>query len=106
MFDKSFPHRHNADGSYDSICTACLRTVATAWQEAELSFRESTHVCNTAGLRLIASSLQRTSALKDMSRPTEQNALGANAGPSADAGGKRAFWQSVPCRIVKQRAQQ
>ncbi|MGD0914443.1 MAG: hypothetical protein ABR928_21325, partial [Terracidiphilus sp.] len=39
-------HRFNADGSFDSICTLCLETVATAKIEAELSRHERVHVCN------------------------------------------------------------
>jgi hypothetical protein len=43
----SFPHRHNFDGSYDSICTKCYATVARAEKEESLSSSESTHVCHT-----------------------------------------------------------
>jgi hypothetical protein len=41
-----FPHRRNPDGSYDSICTACLATVATAQREEQLYPRELSHVCD------------------------------------------------------------
>jgi hypothetical protein len=42
----SFPHRRNPDGSYDSICTVCLATVATAQREEQLYPRELSHVCD------------------------------------------------------------
>ena len=41
-----FPHRRNRDGTYDSICPACLATVATAQTEAELRARERVHLCD------------------------------------------------------------
>jgi len=40
-----FPHRHNRDGSYDSICSRCFVTVATSYNEAELLAHEQKHVC-------------------------------------------------------------
>jgi len=48
----SFPHRHNADGTHDSICTVCLATVATVQNELELAGLESAHVCEPANLYL------------------------------------------------------
>jgi hypothetical protein len=42
----SFPHRRNPDGTYDSICTLCLATVATAQWEEQLYPRELAHVCD------------------------------------------------------------
>jgi hypothetical protein len=48
----SFPHRHNANGTHDSICTVCLATVATVQNESELARFESTHVCEPANLYL------------------------------------------------------
>jgi hypothetical protein len=46
----SFPRRHNADGSHDSICTVCLATVATVQNELELAGFESAHVCEPVNL--------------------------------------------------------
>jgi hypothetical protein len=46
QYSPSYPHRLNAYGSYDSICTLCQQTVATAMVEAELSQHEETHECN------------------------------------------------------------
>jgi hypothetical protein len=41
-----FPHRHNDDGSFDSICTECLETVATNEDETKLRVYELVYVCN------------------------------------------------------------
>lgn len=54
LFRRTFPHREKADGSYDSICTACMKTVATSRSEAELSSYESDHICSPANIRRIA----------------------------------------------------
>jgi hypothetical protein len=56
---QKFPHRHNSDGSYDSICTTCLATVATARHEEQLSREESAHVCDP--IRLYQVSQNRVS---------------------------------------------
>jgi hypothetical protein len=42
----TYPHRHNQDGSFDSICTICFTTVATEENEAKLRLYEMAHVCN------------------------------------------------------------
>jgi hypothetical protein len=42
---KRFAHRRNKDGSVDSICLACYRTVATAGSEEELLAAERKHKC-------------------------------------------------------------
>ena len=46
QFRPNFPHRLNADGSYNSICTLCRITVATAKAEKELAPHEQNHKCN------------------------------------------------------------
>jgi hypothetical protein len=38
-----FPHRHNNDGSFDSICSVCYVTVASVANESELPPEESMH---------------------------------------------------------------
>jgi hypothetical protein len=48
----AFPHRHNADGSIDSICSECFRTVASESAEAQLQAAEGTHDCK--GFSLVA----------------------------------------------------
>jgi hypothetical protein len=45
-----FAHRHNSDGSYDSICFKCYATAATAGKEEALSSAESAHVCDPMAL--------------------------------------------------------
>jgi hypothetical protein len=49
-----FPHRHNSDGSYDSICTACFVTVASVRGEELLRAHELAHVCDPVNLYRIA----------------------------------------------------
>jgi hypothetical protein len=41
-----YPHRRNADGSYDSICLTCFQTASHAASEAALATQDSTHVCS------------------------------------------------------------
>lgn len=43
----AFAHRHNLDGTWDSICTECFLTVASAWDETELLDHERGHDCNS-----------------------------------------------------------
>jgi hypothetical protein len=52
MFTKSatYPHRHNADGSYDSVCMTCFITVASTKTEDELVPFEKNHVCALSAL--------------------------------------------------------
>jgi hypothetical protein len=51
MLDKLivfYPHRHNRDGSFDSICLNCFATLATAKTEAELLEFDKSHICQPA----------------------------------------------------------
>jgi hypothetical protein len=41
----AFPHRHNRDGSYDSICVKCFATIATERIEEMLVESEQAHAC-------------------------------------------------------------
>jgi hypothetical protein len=41
-----FFHRSNADGSYDSICMTCYRTIDTQPWETALAIQEEVHFCN------------------------------------------------------------
>lgn len=45
LFQNAFPHRRNRDGSHDSICPHCFRTVATRQEETELPSDEQNHKC-------------------------------------------------------------
>jgi hypothetical protein len=40
-----FPHRHNRDGTVDSICPRCFRTISNRNTEAELARDEFRHIC-------------------------------------------------------------
>jgi hypothetical protein len=41
----SFPHRHNRDGSWDSICPNCHLTIAKSETESDLHAFEQRHDC-------------------------------------------------------------
>jgi hypothetical protein len=56
LLKPNFPHRHNADGTHDSICTVCLATVATVQNESELAGHESTHMCEPLNLYRLSQS--------------------------------------------------
>jgi hypothetical protein len=43
--ERQFIYRHNRDGSIDSICVRCLRTVAKARETSKLELEEREHVC-------------------------------------------------------------
>jgi hypothetical protein len=45
-----FFHRSNADGTYNSICMRCYRTVDTQPGEGVLAMKEKVHVCNQEDL--------------------------------------------------------
>jgi hypothetical protein len=43
---RRFPHRENPDGTYDSICGRCFKTVAIGVKQADLKQAEEDHICN------------------------------------------------------------
>ena len=45
-----FSHRHNPDGTYDSICNKCFMTVGTKRKEVDLLEVEQSHVCDEEDL--------------------------------------------------------
>jgi hypothetical protein len=47
-----FPQRHNADGSYDSICPRCFLTVARHMTRLEIEIEERNHVCTEMDLNI------------------------------------------------------
>jgi hypothetical protein len=49
-----YPHRANSDGTYDSICPACFKTISTEWNEVDLTAGEKSHICNQEVLQCIA----------------------------------------------------
>lgn len=50
MADAPFPHRKNADGTYDSICNRCFATIATEHDQDDLLAQEAGHVCKEEDL--------------------------------------------------------
>ena len=48
MTDVRNAHRHNPDGSFDSICIICFATVAHVRHEGSLAEHERTHSCDEA----------------------------------------------------------
>jgi hypothetical protein len=58
-----FPHRHNADGSHDSICTACFATVAKVRNEDDLAGPESAHVCEPISLYRVSQGVRPRSTV-------------------------------------------
>ena len=65
-FTNSFAHRHKLDGSYDSICKDCVRTIANSRDELDLDKPEQEHVCQ--GLNLDSIFYDRTKDL-NLSKP-------------------------------------
>lgn len=45
-----YPHRLNADGSFDTICHLCFRTLGKAEKEEDLAALEQAHVCRKRDL--------------------------------------------------------
>lgn len=41
----TFHRKVNDDGTFDSLCTCCFRTVAFAMQESHLAELERNHIC-------------------------------------------------------------
>ena len=42
---EKFSHRYNSDGTVDSICRECFRTVASGQNESQLLIEERAHIC-------------------------------------------------------------
>jgi hypothetical protein len=49
-----FPHRHNPDGTIDSICARCFVTIATEGRESDLQEAEDAHICSGLNLSRIS----------------------------------------------------
>jgi hypothetical protein len=47
FFAAAFAHRHNLDGTWDSICTKCFLTIATERSEDRLLMNEHRHDCDS-----------------------------------------------------------
>jgi hypothetical protein len=48
----SFQHRSNVDGTFDSICLRCYRTIDSSPEEHWLAKPESTHICSQQDLQV------------------------------------------------------
>jgi hypothetical protein len=48
-----FSHRCTPDGTWQSICPECYKTVAESREEADLKRDEGTHVCLSLNGRLV-----------------------------------------------------
>jgi hypothetical protein len=48
-----FPHRKNADKTFDSICNKCFKTIGTATSEEALVEMELNHVCDPNALQIV-----------------------------------------------------
>ena len=46
----TYPHRWKSDGTYDSICFNCFRTIANAASEEDLVPAEAEHCCDPEDL--------------------------------------------------------
>ena len=57
--------RYNRDGSIDSICTHCLATFASVFDENELAQHEAEHICNQRRLDQLNGRNPRRSLLGD-----------------------------------------
>jgi hypothetical protein len=72
-----YPHRHNKNGTYDSICLKCFATVATAQTEPELAFYNRRHICDPlllAERHLFVSPHSKQSTSSDlMAAPSRSN---------------------------------
>lgn len=44
-FGDRFTHRHNPDGTFDSICMSCFQTVGHEKRESDLAAAEAVHKC-------------------------------------------------------------
>lgn len=63
-----FAHRVNLDGTMDSICLYCFRTVATSHDESALLFQQGQHICDA--LAQIRSSDDQSQTTKAEQPPT------------------------------------
>jgi hypothetical protein len=52
MLEIEFSHRYSPDGTWQSICPECYKTVAESREEAGLKRAEDTHVCLSLNGRL------------------------------------------------------
>lgn len=46
LSSEDYAHRKNQDGTFDSICLYCFRTIASAENESDLDASEKRHSCD------------------------------------------------------------
>jgi hypothetical protein len=46
VLQAKFTHRHNMDGTHESICRGCQMAIATVQEKADLAGFESRHACD------------------------------------------------------------
>ena len=46
LHERFFPRRQNPNGTFDSICLTCFKTVATVSMEEDLTEFDRQHVCD------------------------------------------------------------
>jgi hypothetical protein len=51
--DNPFAHRSNRDGTFDSICKKCFRTIGTAEEIEPLKGLEDSHICDPWTLEVV-----------------------------------------------------
>lgn len=72
----SFAHRHNRNGTVDSICKICFATVATSNWEFALEPRELAHSCDPLALeRYRGRNLVKASELFPIQKQSRTEAL-------------------------------
>ncbi len=75
-FRKTFPHRRNPDGTFDSFCIRCFATVATESTETELHPAEIAHACKGFSLGPILHGTEREARAKRSRQSTPQASQG------------------------------
>jgi len=53
LYGQPFSRRTNRDGTIDSICKRCFRTVGTAQEQEALKALEESHVCDPWTLEVV-----------------------------------------------------
>jgi hypothetical protein len=66
----NYPHRHNRDGTHDSICPVCLTTIVSSRTERTLDSHEAIHVCDPIRLLQLGPSTLRLRLLPKQTTAT------------------------------------
>jgi hypothetical protein len=71
----AFRRRHNEDGTWDSICLRCYRTVASARDATWLQLLQSTHTCDPMDLHAWISDREQFGVNQPQHVPVMDSAL-------------------------------